>query len=85
MIAIQNGIRPHRVVAFTLSADGGAITASRILASSLPEFDEPTLGLVHEGDFYFVSNSHWNRFDRENRLTAGLAGQIVLKISLAGR
>ena len=85
LIAIQNGIRPHRVVAFTLSADGGAITASRILASSLPEFDEPTLGLVHEGDFYFVANSHWNRFDRENRLPAGLTGPIVLKISLAGR
>lgn len=85
LIAIQNGIRPHRVVAFTLSTDGSAITASRVLASNLPEFDEPTLGLVHEGDFYFVANSHWNRFDRENRLPAGLTGPLVLKTGLSGQ
>lgn len=42
LIAIQNGIRPHRVVAFTLSDDGLAITGNRTLASKLPEFDEPT-------------------------------------------
>ena len=84
LVAVQNGIRPHRVVAFSLSADGGSVTASRILASGLAEFDEPTLGVVHGGDFYFVANSHWNRFDRENRLPAGLTGPIVLKTSLAG-
>jgi DNA-binding beta-propeller fold protein YncE len=84
LIAIQNGIRPHRVVGFTLSADGASVTASRVLASSLAAFDEPTLGVVHEGNFYFVANSHWNRFDRENRLPAGLSGPTVLKIPLAG-
>ena len=84
LVAVQNGIRPHRVVAFSLSADGGSVTASRILASGLAEFDEPTLGVVHGGDFYFVANSHWNRFDRENRLPAGLTGPIVLKTSLSG-
>jgi sugar lactone lactonase YvrE len=82
LIAIQNGIRPHRVVAFTLSADGTSVTSGRILVASLVEFDEPTLGVVHEGDFYFVANSHWNRFDRENRLPEGLAGPVILKIRL---
>ena len=82
LVAIQNGIRPHRVVAFTLSADGGAVTASRVLASNLAEFDEPTLGVVHEGDFYFVANSHWNRFDGDNQLPEGLSGPIVLRIRL---
>jgi sugar lactone lactonase YvrE len=82
LIAIQNGIRPHRVVALKLSENGLEITESRILASNLEQFDEPTLGVIHDDDFYFVANSHWNRFDQENELPNGLSGPIVLKISL---
>jgi hypothetical protein len=80
LIAIQNGIRPHRVVAYRLSDDGVSIETSRTLASNLPEFDEPTLGVVRGDDFYFVANSHWNRFDTENRLPDGLSGPIILKV-----
>ena len=82
LIAIQNGIRPHRVVAYRLSDDGLRIEASRTLASNLPEFDEPTLGVVRGEDLYFVANSHWNRFDAENRLPDGLSGPIILKVRL---
>ncbi len=42
--------------------------------------DEPTLGVIQGDDFYFVANSHWNRFDRENKLPEGLAGPIILKL-----
>lgn len=82
LIAIQNGIRPHRVVSFTLHDELAVIEEHRILAANLPAFDEPTLGVVHGDDFYFVANSHWNRFDRENRLPDGLTGPIVLKLDL---
>jgi hypothetical protein len=82
LIAIQNGIQPHRVVAMKLSGDGLAIESSEILAMNLPEFDEPTLGTVVGDDFYFVANSHWNRFDADNNLPDDLVGPIVLKIGL---
>lgn len=82
LIAIQNGIRPHRVVALELSTDGLSVTASRMLAMNLPEFDEPTLGTVVGDTFYFVANSHWNRFDRDGNLPDGLAGPIVLETEL---
>jgi hypothetical protein len=82
LIAIQNGSRPHKVVALQLGDDGMAITASRVLASNLEQFDEPTLGVVSGDNFYFVANSHWNRFDRNNELPEGLTGPIVLKVSL---
>lgn len=82
LVAIQNGIRPHRVVAFQLSENGLTIASSRILATNLAEFDEPTLGIVRGDDFYFVANSHWNRFDQENQLPDGLTGPIVLRLSL---
>jgi sugar lactone lactonase YvrE len=82
LIAIQNGIRPNRVAAFTLGADGTSITGSRIIARNLPEFDEPTLGTIVGDDFLFVANSHWNRFDRDANLPDGLSGPIVLRIKL---
>jgi sugar lactone lactonase YvrE len=82
LIVIQNGIQPHRVAALTLSEDGLAIEAAEILAMNLPQFDEPTLGTVVGDEFYFVANSHWNRFDQDNNLPEGLSGPIVLKIRL---
>jgi sugar lactone lactonase YvrE len=85
LVAIQNGIQPHRVTAFKLSTDGLAIESAEILAMNLPEFDEPTLGAVVGDDFYFVANSHWNRFDKNNELPDGLTGPIVLKLSLLSR
>ena len=82
LIAIQNGIRPNRVVGLTLSPDGLTVQSSRTLARNLSGFDEPTLGQVVGDEFYFVANSHWNRFDREGNLPSDLAGPIVMKLSL---
>lgn len=85
LVAIQNGIRPHRVAIYELSDDGRRVVGGQVLAANLAEFDEPTLGAVRGEDFYFVANSHWNRFDRENRLPDGLAGPIVLKVRIPGK
>lgn len=82
LIAIQNGIRPHRVVALKLGSDGLSVVAGRTIVSNLEEFDEPTLGFVSGDDFLFVANSHWNRFDAANELPPGLSGPIILRVSL---
>ncbi|MGB5410455.1 MAG: hypothetical protein WBN09_02920 [Woeseiaceae bacterium] len=82
LIAIQNGIRPHRVVAMQLSDDGLAVVASRTLAANLDAFDEPTLGTIHGDDLLFVANSHWNRFDRDNNLPENLDGPVILRVAL---
>lgn len=85
LIAIQNGIQPHRVTAFNLSEDGLAIESADSLAMNLPEFDEPTLGTIVGDHFYFVANSHWNRFDADNNLPDDLTGPIVLRLKLPAR
>jgi hypothetical protein len=82
LIAIQNGIRPNRVVGFELSDDGAAVVASRILAMNLPEFDEPNLGVIRDNEFLFIANSHWNRFDRDGGLPDDLSGPVILSIAL---
>ncbi len=85
LIAIRNGFRPHCVVAYLLREDGLAITRARVLASNLPEFDEPTLGAIVGEELWFVANSHWNRFDQENQLPDGLSGPIILKLRLGSQ
>jgi len=82
LIAIQNGIRPHRVVALTLSDDGRSVVGSRILAMNLAQFDEPNLGQVVGDAFVFIANSHWNRFDAQGELPVGLSGPVVLEVEL---
>lgn len=82
LVAIQNGIRPNRVVQFELSADGAAVIASRILAMNHPEFDEPNLGVIRGDEFLFIANSHWNRFEQGGSLPDDLSGPVVLSIDL---
>lgn len=68
LVAIQNLVAPHRVVSFTLGNDGRSITGSRVLDAGLPEYSEPTLGVLVGDMLLYVANSQWNRFDRENEL-----------------
>ena len=82
LIAIQNGIRPNRVVAFSLGEDGLSVSGTRVLARNLPDFDEPTLGTISGDEFLFVANSHWGRFDRDGNLPNALSGPVILKIKL---
>ena len=82
LIAIQNGITPNRVAALVLSDDGLSITSAELLAANLDFFDEPTLGAIRGNQLFFVANSHWNRFDRDNRLPDGLTGPIVLQLDI---
>jgi sugar lactone lactonase YvrE len=62
LIAVQNGTMPHRILRLELSGDGREITEVRVLAANLPDWDEPTLGLMVGDRFYYVANSQWNRF-----------------------
>ena len=55
---------------------------SRIVAMNLPGFDEPNLGQVVGDDFYFIANSHWNRFDADGNLPPDLDGPVVLRIDV---
>jgi sugar lactone lactonase YvrE len=86
LIAIQNGIRPHRVVRLRLADRGRRVSSARVLAASLREFEEPTLGVVVDDDFYFIANSQWNRFDKDHKLPPAeqLRRPLVMRIGLAG-
>lgn len=82
LVAVQNGVRPHRVVQFEIDGAGRRVTHARVLASGLPYFDEPTLGVVTRDHFDFVANSHRNKFNDKHELPPGLSGPLVLRVEL---
>lgn len=84
LIAIQNGIAPPRILRLRLGEGGRRIRAVEVLEMARADWDEPTLGVVVEGALYYVANSHWPRFDAENRLTdpESLSPPLILRLPL---
>lgn len=84
LVAVQNGIRPHRVVRFRIEHGGTRVAHAQVLAANLPEFDEPTLGVIVGRRFSFIANSHWGKFDKDHRLPPGdkLSPPAILRLTL---
>lgn len=84
LIAIQNGIRPHRVVRLDLGDRGRRVRRSGVLLANHEDLDEPTLGVVVGEHFYFVANSQWSRFDKDHKLPPPekLRRPMILRIPL---
>ena len=84
LIAIQNGINPHRVVRLTLTAALDRIEAAKILEMNNAIFDEPTLGTVVGNELYYVANSQWGRFNEDGTIYPEnrLAEPVILRIKL---
>jgi hypothetical protein len=84
LIAIQNGTRPPRILRLRLDAAKEGVTHADVLAASLPEWDEPTLGEVDGDTFYFVANSHWPKFDEHGELPPAdeLSAPLIMAIDL---
>ncbi len=84
LIAIQNGIRPHRVVRLDLNDSRLAITRAVILEANHPDMEDPTLGVVVRDSFYFVANSQWGAFDKNGHILPEeqLDEPVILKTRL---
>ena len=84
LIAIQNGINPHRVVRLTLTPALDRIMGATILEMNNALFDEPTLGTLAGDVLYYVANSQWGRFTVEGAIYPEnrLAEPVILKTKL---
>lgn len=83
LIAVQNGIQPHKVMRMRYDARSNTIDSSDVLLMNHPDMDEPTLGQVVNGSFYLVANSQWYRFTRDGDLPGeNLRAPIILRIPL---
>lgn len=84
LLAIQNGVRPHRVLQIHLNETHDQLVSAEVLTANLPAHDEPTLGTVVGDMFYYLGNSQWGRFRRDGSLppAAELTAPIILKVAL---
>jgi hypothetical protein len=87
LVAVQNGITPHRVVHLSLDGRGLAISGATVLLAADPRFGEPTLGVVADGLMYMVANSPWAQFSDPAQPpdSASLPLPTVLRLQLSSR
>jgi hypothetical protein len=82
LVAIQNGIEPHRVLGLRL--EGDRITEARVLELNHESFREPTLGVIVGGELFYVANSQWGSFDEHGVMwpPERLAAPLILRLRL---
>lgn len=62
LLAIQNGLRPNRVLRVTLDSAQENATEIKVLESAHPQMAAPSLGCIVGDEFYFIGNAGWTRF-----------------------
>ncbi len=67
LVAIHNGVKPIRIIQYTLNQNN-EIAGFKVLDHNRPEFDEPALGTISNGQLYFFSNSPWKGYDKNFEL-----------------
>ena len=84
LIAVQNGIKPNRVVRLKLCSDWLVVEKLEVIEANNPAFDEPTLGVVDGDQFYFIANSQWGAISEKGQLAPAekLRDPIILRIKL---
>ncbi len=65
LIAIQNGIKPMRVMQFFLDNQFKQVTHYKTIERANPLFAEPTLGVIAGNTFYYIANSQWNSYNKD--------------------
>jgi len=59
LVAVQNGVRPNRVVSMLLAPDGRKVGAVKTLDRPTVLEGEPTIGAVRGDRYLYVSSSAW--------------------------
>lgn len=77
LVAIENGMTPHRVMRLSLSQDGHRIIHAMPLDAGNPEFKLPTYGAIDGDGLYFIANSQKNLYDAYGTLKSGAKPEAV--------
>jgi hypothetical protein len=77
-------VTPHRVARFTLSPAGDRVLRAEVLERAHPRYDEPTLGVLVDGELYYIANAQWERFGEDGRIAKpeALRTPAVLRLRL---
>jgi sugar lactone lactonase YvrE len=84
IIAVQNGVAPARIMRFDLDREGRTIVRADVLDRNWTVADEPTNGTIIDGEFVYVANSQWEKFESDGRVKQNvrLARPVLLALPL---
>lgn len=68
LLAIQNGVKPIRIIQFYLNNEQDQISGFKVLDNNRPEFNEPTLATSIGNTLYFFANSPWSAYGKNGVL-----------------
>ncbi len=84
LLAIQNGLRPNRVLRLELEGAAEAIATVTVVESGHLTMAAPSLGCIASGgDFFFVGNAGWTRFEDTGGQPSTPRSVPIFKASLA--
>jgi hypothetical protein len=83
LIAIQNGVEPHRVIELSLDPGAQTIVHWRVLEQGSPSLGEPNHGVIVGNVFTMIGNSGWERFGEDGRVKAAGEPAGLLRLSLS--
>ena len=70
LVAIQNGVTPHRVVRSHSRPGRETHRVGQVLERARPDYAEPTLGVVVGNELYYMANSQWEQFRDDGTIDA---------------
>jgi len=84
IIAVQNGVSPARIMRFVLDSSGRRIVRADVLDRNSAIADEPTIGTIAAGEFVYVANSQWEKFNESGTRNSDkpLTPPILLAVPL---
>lgn len=84
LIAIQNDIRPRRIVRLIMSEDFRSILRLETVNANHPEYSDPTLGVVVGDDLFYNANGQWEVFDDKGMRVegAGTKAHVIFRTAL---
>lgn len=69
LFLLQNGTTPKRISSIKLDSFGMELLNSfSLIESGVDDLDEPTLGTIKGGEFYFIYNSPWANYDQDGNI-----------------
>jgi sugar lactone lactonase YvrE len=84
VVAVQNGVSPARVMRFVLDPSRTRIESADVLDRNSAIADEPTIGAVVGGEFVYVANGQFEKYDDtgKRRLERPLTSPVLLSVPL---
>ncbi len=82
LIGVQNGTTPQRIVRIDLDGKGTTARKLTVLQQSLPEWNEPTHGIVDGDMFVYIATSNWPAYGDDGAIRDGAALQPLRLMSV---